>query len=211
VSFVDAQLGRLLEALERYDLADKTIVVVWSDHGYHLGEHLGIWQKRCLFEESARAPLIIMAPHASGNGRACERIVEFVDIYPTLADLCGLPIAEELSGRSLKPLLDQPPSDQDRADQDRADRDGAAVTQVLRPGNGKPVMGRSIRTARWRYTQWNAGAAGAELYDHRVDPYEFTNLADSPEHQAIIAELIDRLEPHAIGLPPNVPFNPVRL
>ncbi len=201
VSFVDAQLGRLMQALKELKLEDNTIVVLWSDHGYHLGEHLGVWQKRCLFEESARAPLMIVAPRAAGNGRDCRRVVEFVDIYPTLADLCGLPIDEALSGRSLKPLLNAP----------EAAWDEAAITQVLRPGNGKPVMGRSIRTANWRYTQWNAGADGSELYDHRVDPYEFTNLADRQEYQPVIAELLEQLEMHATGLPPNVPFNPARL
>ena len=144
---------------------------------------------------------MIVAPQAGGNGRDCRRVVEFVDIYPTLADLCGLPIDQTLSGRSLRPLLNAP----------EAAWDEAAITQVLRPGNGKPVMGRSIRTANWRYTQWNAGAAGSELYDHRVDPYEFTNLADRQEYQPVIAELLEQLEMHATGLPPNVPFNPARL
>ena len=91
VSFVDAQIGRLLEALDENGLAEDTIVVVWSDHGYHLGEHVGAWQKRTLFEESSRAPLIVYAPSAKGNGKSCERVVEFVDIYPTVAGLCGPP------------------------------------------------------------------------------------------------------------------------
>ena len=82
VSFIDAQIGRMLDALERLELDEDTIVVFWSDHGYHLGEHNGIWQKRTLFEQSARSPLIIRVPCAAGNGRDCKRIVEFVDIYP---------------------------------------------------------------------------------------------------------------------------------
>ena len=90
ISFVDAQVGRLMKALDRLKLAEKTIVVLWSDHGYHLGEHNGIWQKRTLFEQSARSPLIIRTPGLKGNGTACARIVEFVDIYPTLTDLAGL-------------------------------------------------------------------------------------------------------------------------
>jgi len=90
ISFVDSQVGRLMTALDELKLADNTIVVLWSDHGYHLGEHNGIWQKRTLFEQSARSPLIIRAPGMKGNGTASTRIVEFVDIYPTLTDLAGL-------------------------------------------------------------------------------------------------------------------------
>ncbi|MGY8651207.1 MAG: sulfatase-like hydrolase/transferase, partial [Verrucomicrobiia bacterium] len=108
LSFVDAQVGRLMAALERLDLADNTIVVLWSDHGYHLGEHNGIWQKRTLFEQASRTPLIIRAPNSKGNGTACARIVEFVDIYPTLTDLAGLQPPKALEGRSLRPLLENP-------------------------------------------------------------------------------------------------------
>ena len=132
VSFVDAQVGRLLDALEELGLADNTIVAFWSDHGYHLGEHNGIWQKRCLFEESASAPLIIYAPKQKGNGTASKQIVEFVDIYPTIAELCGLKSPKEVEGKSLLPLLNSP----------NRKWNGEAYTQVLRPGDGLPVMGR---------------------------------------------------------------------
>jgi uncharacterized sulfatase len=201
VSFVDAQLGRLLDALVDLGIADRTIIVLWSDHGYHLGEHQGAWQKRCLFEESAGAPLMIYAPQAAGNGRPCHRIVEFIDIYPTLAELSGIPLAAELPGRSLVPLLNQP---------DQA-WNNVAVTQVLRPGDGKPIMGRSIRSERWRYTEWNGGQAGAELYDHQHDPHEFQNLIGKPEHTALIAKLREQLEQRAEALPPSTPVNPERL
>ncbi len=201
VAFVDAQLGRLMDALDELKLSDSTVVVVWSDHGYHLGEHLGAWQKRCLFEESARAPLLIMSPGAQGNGQSCSRIVEFVDIYPTLAELCGLPVASELSGRSLQPLLNDP----------QQAWNGIAVTQVLRPGKGQPIMGRSVRTERWRYTQWNGGLAGAELYDHSVDPQEFHNLVKLAEHADVVAQLRMQFETRAEALPPSTPFNPERL
>ena len=105
VSFVDAQIGRVLTALESLGLADRTVILVWGDNGYHLGEHGGIWQKRTLFEESAGAPLLIRAPGARGNGSACRAVVEFVDIYPTLAALASLPAPVDLAGRSLVPLL----------------------------------------------------------------------------------------------------------
>jgi uncharacterized sulfatase len=209
LSFVDAQVGRLMAALERLGLADNTIVVLWSDHGYHLGEHNGIWQKRTLFEQASRTPLIIRAPNAKGNGTACTRIVEFVDIYPTLTDLAGLknpkgPIA--LEGRSLKPLLKNP----------LAEWNGTAITQVLRPADKrlpKPVMGRSIRTARWRYTDWAEGKSGVELYDHAADPMEFNNLAlkPDPDAKAVMQRLRKLLEQKASGKVPTTPFNPKRL
>lgn len=204
VSFVDAQIGRVLDALDRLGLADRTLVVVWSDHGYHLGEHGGIWQKRCLFEESARAPLIVRDPRATGNGRASARVVEFVDIYPTVAERCGLPVPAGLGGRSLRPLLADP----------AAAWDGAAVTQILRPADARlaaPTLGRSIRTERWRYTEWNEGRAGSELYDHAADPREHRNLAAQPEHAAAIRELRAKLAERARGMPPATPFDPARL
>ena len=205
VSFVDAQIGRVLDALDRLGLAQNTIVVLWSDHGYHLGEHGGAWQKRTLFEESARAPLLIRDPRARGNGTACARVVEFVDIFPTLAERCGLPLPAALAGGSLRPLLENPTAPWDRT----------AITQILRPADTRfpqPVMGRSIRTDRWRYTEWNEGRAGAELYDHANDPHEFTNLATDLAHAATLGELRARLAPLARGTAPEKStFNPARL
>ncbi|NNE00217.1 MAG: sulfatase [Pirellulaceae bacterium] len=206
VSFVDAQVGRMLDALDRLGLADNTIVVFWSDHGYHLGEHDGIWQKRTLFEQSARAPLIIRAPGRPGNGQMSPRIVEFVDVYPTLTALAGIESPGGLEGRDLSPLLDDP----------IANWDGVAVTQVLRPADDRlatQVMGCSIRTDRWRLTEWAEGKQGTELYDHHSDPMEFDNLAIEPDVQA--REVIDRLRPilrsRASGKIPTVPVNPARL
>jgi uncharacterized sulfatase len=203
---VDAQVGRLMAALDRLGLVDNTIVVLWSDHGYHLGEHNGIWQKRTLFEQASRTPLIIRAPGARGNGTACTRIVEFVDIYPTLTDLAGLKPPKGLEGRSLRPLLDNP----------LAKWDGHAITQVLRPADqrlAKPVMGRSIRTGRWRYTDWAEGNSGVELYDHASDPMEFNNLALEPDPEArfVMQQLRKLLEQKASGKVPTTPFNPKRL
>ena len=201
VSFVDAQLGRILDALEEENLVQNTIVVLWSDHGYHLGEHEGIWQKRCLFEESAKSPLIIYAPGQKGNGRPSRQVVEFVDLYPTIASLCDLELPEDLSGKDLGLLLENP----DLAWQ------GTAFTQVLRPGDGNPVMGRSLRTDRWRYTEWNEGEAGRELYNHTEDPFEFTNLIDQPIYEDTILMLKALFEGKVDGKTPETPFNPDRL
>jgi len=206
ISFVDAQVGRLMAALDRLGLVDNTIVVLWSDHGYHLGEHNGIWQKRTLFEQASRTPLIIRAPGARGNGTACKRIVEFVDIYPTLTDLAGLKPPKGLEGRSLRLLLDNPV----------AKWDGYAITQVLRPADkrlAKPVMGRSIRTERWRFTDWAEGKSGMELYDHAGDPMEFHNLAlePDPEAKVVMQHLRKLLEKKASGKVPTTPFNSKRL
>ena len=206
VSFVDAQVGRMLDALDRLELTDNTIVVFWSDHGYHLGEHDGVWQKRTLFEQASRAPLIIRAPGAKGNGTPCRRIVEFVDIYPTVADAAGLEIPKHVAGRSLNPLLQDP----------LREWRGGAVTQILRPSDKrlpKPVMGRSIRTERWRYTEWAEGVSGIELYDHQSDPMEFHNLAINPDARAkkVIARLRPQLAARASGKVPKTPFNQPRL
>jgi len=206
ISFVDAQVGRLMTALDDLNLTKNTIVVLWSDHGYHLGEHNGIWQKRTLFEQSARSPLIIRAPGMKGNGTATTRIVEFVDIYPTLTDLAGLKNPQGLEGRSLKPLLQDP----------LTEWNGTAITQVLRPADQRlpePVMGRSIRTSRWRYSDWAEGEAGVELYDHASDPMEFSNLALQPDAdaKAVMKRLRKLLEQKASGKVPNTPFNQKRL
>lgn len=201
VSFVDAQVGRLLEALDSLGLADNTVVVLWSDHGYHLGEHNGVWQKRCLFEESALSPLVVRSPDSAARGRVAEEVVEFVDVYPTVAELCGLTAPADLPGRSLRPLLDGDPGDWR----------GRAFTQVLRPGDGEMIMGRSVRTDRWRYTEWNGGAAGAELYDHFYDPGEFVNLADDPAWQHVVKRLSMSFAGAVEANPPVTPVNPARL
>ncbi len=206
VSFIDAQVGRLLDAVDELKLSDKTIIVFWSDHGYHLGEHNGIWQKRTLFEQAARAPLIFRIPGASGNGQICRQIVEFVDIYPTVTNAAFPGEQAGLAGKSLLPLIENP----------LADWKGNAVTQILRPPDDRfsePVMGCSIRTDRWRYTEWGEGKYGVELYDHSTDPMEFHNLAIEADEPAkkIIAELRPLLHAKASGKTPSTPFNPPRL
>ncbi|MBM3877043.1 MAG: sulfatase [Verrucomicrobia bacterium] len=174
ISFVDAQVGRLLDALDRLKLADKTIVVFWSDHGYLTGQH-GLWMKQSVFEESARVPFIIATPGQKAKGRACGRTVELVDVHPTLADLCALQPPTHLPGQSLRPLLNDPSATWTKP----------AHTQVWRG----TFPGHSVRTERWRYTEWDNGRQGAELYDHHNDPRELTNLAADPKLAAVVAEM----------------------
>ena len=209
VSFVDAQVGRLLDALDRLEIAENTIVVLWSDHGYHLGDHLGIWQKRTLFEQAARAPLIIQDPGKAGNGQVCRRVVEFIDVYPTLTSLANIQAPSGLPGRDLSSLLVDP----------LTQWDGYAVTQVLRPADDRlpqPVMGCSIRDCRWRYTEWAEGEAGVELYDHHADPMEFHNLAvGSDSGNSELSDVTERLRTQlykrASGKVPSTPFQSKRL
>jgi len=174
ISFVDAQVGRLLDAVEKLGLSDNTIIVFWSDHGYHVGEH-GLWKKQSLFEGSARVPLIISAPAMKAKGGVSARTVELLDLYPTLADLAGLEAPAYIAGASLKPLLDKPDTEWDRP----------AFTQVWRKG----FPGHSVRTERYRYTEWDGGKQGAELYDYETDPGELHNLENDPLHAKTIDEL----------------------
>jgi len=174
ISFSDAQVGKLLDALDRLKLAESTIVVLLGDHGFHLGER-GWWNKNTLFELSARVPLIVSAAGKARPGSTTTRLVELLDLYPTVTDLCSVVAPEGLEGRSLVPLLDNP----------RQDWKQAAYTQVRR---GR-TDGRSVRTERWRYTEWDGGAQGAELYDHDSDPGEYQNLAADPAHAETVTEL----------------------
>jgi uncharacterized sulfatase len=173
ISFVDAQVGKLIEAMDRLKLWRNTTVVFFSDNGYQLGEH-GWWNKNTLYEPSARSPMIVVTPEAT-EGANCSRLVEFVDIYPTLADLHDLRAPENLAGTSLKPLLNN----------QNLPWKEAAYTQVQR---GR-TAGHSVRSDRWRYTQWDRGRQGEELYDHENDPGEYKNLAGDQKYAATIKRL----------------------
>ncbi|HXH98751.1 MAG TPA: sulfatase [Sphingobacteriaceae bacterium] len=177
ITFMDAQVGRVLDALDRLKLNDNTIIVLWSDHGYNLGQH-GQWMKQSLFENSARVPLIISVPGGL-KGKISERTVGLIDIYPTLADVCNLQVKQKLSGVSLKPLLKNPNVKWNRP----------AFTQVARSS----FMGRSMRTERYRYTEWDEGRAGIELYNEQKDKGEITNLAKKPEYEALVKKMSAQL------------------
>jgi arylsulfatase A-like enzyme len=206
ISFMDAQVGRVVAALDRLGLADNTIIVFTSDHGYHTGEH-GLWQKMSLFEESARVPLLIVAPGASAKGGVAKSPVSHIDLFPTLAELCGVKAPGNVQGQSLVPML-KDPSITGR---------GWAITQVTRGGgamratitrdvgsDGERFFGYSLRTPRWRYTEWDEGRAGRELYDHDSDPRELKNLAGDAAHAKTVAELSGQLRASAKAtLPPD--------
>ncbi len=189
-SYLDAQLGQVIDELDRLQLRDKTVIVFWSDHGFHLGEH-SLWAKTSNFELDARVPLIINAPNYQA-GQRTDAVVELLDLYPTLADLCGLTAPSNLEGVSLQPLLRDPSSSVK----------SGAVTQHTRPAypsNENPLtaIGYSLRTSRYRYTEWQCvkdrSIIARELYDHANDPRETINLAVQAEYQTTIASLGDQL------------------
>jgi len=206
-SFMDAQVGRVIDALEKHGLAENTIVVFTSDHGYHMGEH-GLYQKMSLFEESARVPLLVVAPGVGRPGAVAQAPVAHVDLFPTLAALCGVEPPKNLQGQSLVTLLKDP----------AATGRGWAVTQVSRGANRgrvgakpdaktetpKQFYGYSLRTPRWRYTEWDEGREGRELYDHEADPQELVNLAADPTQASLVADLSRQLaEAVRQTLPPS--------
>jgi arylsulfatase A-like enzyme len=169
ISFADAQIGRVLDALDRSEHAENTIIVLWGDHGWHLGEKEH-WRKHALWDVSTRTPLIFSAPEGLAKNKICQRPVSLIDIYPTLIDLCGLPKREGLDGQSLKPLLENPKREWDRP-------------VVITFG----YQNHAIQTERWRYIQYYDG--GQELYDHDRDPNEWTNLASVSKYSSRKSEL----------------------
>lgn len=173
-SFMDAQVGRVLRALEENGFAENTIVVFWGDHGYHLGEK-GRWSKAySLFEVAARAPLLIAAPSGLPRGRTVVQVAEVLGLYRTLTELCGLP-PPPVRGESLLPLMQDPALPDTRS----------AYTISAYDGH----LGRTVRVARWRYTEWDDGRGGAVLFDAVNDPHERTNLAGDPAHAVTVEEL----------------------
>lgn len=172
VSYLDAQVGRLLDALDRRGLTDDTIVILWGDHGWNLREH-GLWCKHCCFETSLHSPLLVRGPGVPAGLRT-DGLTEFVDVYPSLAELCGLPIPGHLEGSSFVPLLEKP---------ERRWKRGAL---------SEFKNARSVRTDRYRYTRWTdkKGRRYAHmLYDHRNDPEETVNIADRPENRDVVERL----------------------
>ena len=176
-SYVDAQIGRILRELDELGLRDNTVIVLWGDHGWHLGEH-GLWCKHTNFENATRSLLILSAPGQKNAGEKTNALAEFVDIYPTLCELCDLPIPKGLEGTSLAPVMKNPHRPWKKA----------AFSQYPR---GK-VMGYSVRTDSYRYTEWaepRKDPVGVELYDHRTDPAENVNIADRAENKALVENL----------------------
>lgn len=202
ISYLDAQLGKVLDELDRLKLADKTVIVFWSDHGYHLGEH-SLWAKTSNFELDARVPMMIAAP-GMASGRKTEALAELVDLYPTLVDLCGLPQPTGLDGTSQVPVLKDPSTSVKKS----------ALTQHPRPAyynrDSPPsplTMGYSLRTPHFRYTEWRNFKTGAtesrELYDHRTDPNETRNLANDPRHAADLNQCADLLQGYNLHVRPQ--------
>ena len=170
----------------RFKLTDKTIVVFHSDH---LGEKR-LWQKMSIFEESARVPLVIALPGNKANGQSCGRTVELVDLHRTLVDLCGIAADSKTEGASLKPLIQNPQAAWSRPAYSQVTRGVAVGTDAAKKAKDRQsIMGRSVRTERWRYTEWDEGRQGTELYDHDADPREMKNLASDSKNSETVAEM----------------------
>lgn len=190
ISYLDAQIGKVITELDRLGLRENTIIVFWSDHGFHLGEH-GLWCKTSNFENDAHVPLMISTPNMKQAGKSSNALVELLDMYSTLVDLCQLPAPNQLEGKSLVPLLSDPAKTVKPA----------AYTQHPRPAYYKGIpqsMGVSVRTPRYRYTEWRNFKTGKvearELYDHKIDPEENQNIADNPSDKAAFQQALKLLE-----------------
>jgi len=173
IKFLDEQIGRLLEAVDASGRGDKLLIVLWSDHGWHLGEKQH-WRKFALWEEAARAPLAFIVPGVTRPKTRCDAAVDLMSIYPTLVDLIGLPIPEHVQGPSLRLLLENPQAAWERVG-------------LTTHGRGN----HAVRDRHWRYIRYADGSE--ELYDHRTDPDEWTNLAGQSEHAAVIRRLAAQL------------------
>ena len=173
ITFVDTQIGKVLDALENSRYKDNTIIVLWSDHGYHMGEK-NTFQKHTLWERSAGVPLIIKAPGMQ-KGMRCDKAVQLIDIYPTLVDLCGLPKADKVKGRSLKPLLENP-----------------ELSWKFPAFTYRKNGGKSLQFGKYRFIEYGDGSQ--ELYNHENDPNEWTNLINNPDYKPIISKLKGMLD-----------------
>ena len=201
ISYMDAQVGRLLDELDRLGLAKNTIVILWGDHGWKLGEH-DAWCKHSNVENDTNVPLLLSVPGMKHAGTRSNGIVEFVDIYPTLSELAGLPLPSHLEGMSFKPLLENP---------QRAWKQ-AAFSQYPRPAGRSGIgalMGYSMRTERYRFTVWvarndHSKVDAIELYDHQTDPQENTNIAQLPANAALVEKLMTQWRGGWKGAMPRV-------
>jgi iduronate 2-sulfatase len=202
VSYSDAQVGKVLAELDRLGLQKNTIIILWGDHGWKLGEHMA-WGKHSNVENDVNAPLILSVPGMKNAGTHSDALVEFVDMYPTLCDLAGIPLPGHLEGTSFKPLLDEP----------NRPWKTAAFSQYPRPashtsGNGS-LMGYTMRTDRYRFTVWvdrndHTKVDATELYDHQTDPQENYNLAKKPENAELVAQLMQQWKKGWQGAKPQV-------
>jgi uncharacterized sulfatase len=194
VSHLDSCVGKILKAMDRLKLWEDTVVVFVSDHGYMLGQH-NWWNKATVMEDVLRAPLMVVAPGVKHRGALCSSLVEFIDIFPTVADLCGLQPPKGIEGRSFGKLLRDPK---------RPFKKGAFSSC----GNGPARQGRSVRTARYRYSEWYAGKEqrlmAAQLFDHKRDPQEYYNLAGDPRYKELVANLKKALKAMDEGKIANV-------
>jgi iduronate 2-sulfatase len=187
VSFTDAQVGKVLAELDALGLAQNTVVVIWGDHGWKLGEY-GSWCKHTNFELDTHVPLIFRGPGIA-VGKRCKHIVEMVDVYPTLADLTDGAVPGHCAGASMRALLEKGES---------ADWKNMAVSQYPRSHEGQPVMGYSLRKDQWRYTEWHrkdGKVVAKELYDHSGSGIASVNVADKPEHTELVEKLSALLKP----------------
>jgi arylsulfatase A-like enzyme len=180
VSYTDAHIGRLLDQLDELGIANNTIIVLWGDHGWNLGEHT-LWCKHCCFETSMNAPLIVSAPMLDGvkTETATMAPTEFIDIYPSLCDLAGLPVPDHLQGESFVPVLKDP------------------YTSVKQAAIGRFGPGDTIRTARYRFTLYSdkqGQPVGRMLYDHQEDPGENVNIAERPKNAELVRRLTEQLK-----------------
>jgi arylsulfatase A-like enzyme len=189
-AFMDWNVGRVLDELDRLGLREKTIVVFWGDHGYQLGEK-GKWSKAgSLWEQGTRTPLIICDPRIKVAGKVSPRVVQMVDLYPTLVELCGLEIPGGLEGRSLVPLLKQPETIWDHPAYTAWSEDGEYFTGIM------------VRTEKWRYAEFYGRGAGRMLLDSEVDPHESRNFAEDPKYAEVVAILAPLVKAYGTGLLP---------